>query len=539
MPMEITRVIEATPQLTSLALLIILAPLAAALGSLFLRRHPKINGWLTTISSIASLLAVVFAVSWVGDQGHIIRLFPFFNLYLDSLSVYFVLLVNLVALFASFSIPSFLSVDARQNKFHNPAYFYAFFNLFHMTMVLVPMVDNLVVLWISVELTTVFSTILVRYRRDRLSLEAAWKFIMITTTGIIFALMGTLFLANALPESVLRSPESADLMGWSYLANASIATQLDPSFVKLSFLFILLGYGTKAGLAPMHTWLPDGHGQAPAPVSALLSGVMLKSALYAILRFYTITNLCLGDKLFTSRLLLLTGVFSLALATPFILKRNKFKRILAYHSLEHMGIITFGIGIGTPIALFGALLHALNHALTKALMFLVYGSLQYEYQERCGIDATEGEPNIQGVLKVLPFSGTILAFGGLALVGSPPFSIFMSEFIILWAAIQQAHDRRMWLGVALFFFIVTITCIFGGLVGHLARLLLGPAPFEPVKYTFRRVWMLAPFIVLVLILFLFGVMVPAWPVDFPHVLQNSVRVVLSGVEMNLTNTPLP
>ncbi|RPJ43058.1 MAG: hypothetical protein EHM21_12035 [Chloroflexi bacterium] len=179
--------------------------------------------------------------------------------------------------------------------------------------------------------------------------------------------------------------------------------------------------------------------------------------------------------------------------------------------------------------MFGALLHALNHALTKALMFLVFGSLQYEYQARCGDEVLEKEGDIQGILKALPLSGTILAFGGLALVGSPPFSIFMSEFMILWAAVQQAWDKPLLLSVALFFFVVTVTLIFAGLVGHLGRLLLGPAPFEPVKMNRSRLLALLPFLVLVGMIFFFGITVPRWPVDFPQVLENSVQVVMYGV----------
>jgi hydrogenase-4 component F len=526
-PVVVQDVFISSP-LSLLTLIIVLFPLAAALYSLFFRRWLSVLGLMTRVFSAIALFASILAVPVVGDHAYIIHLNPV-TLYLDSLSIYFVLLVNLVVLFASFSIPRFLAMDAEQNPFHQPAYFYVFFNLFYISMLLVPMVDNLVALWIAVELTTVCSTILVRYRRDRLSLEAAWKYIMIATTGIIFALLGTLFLANAVPQALLDRQPNADLVSWSFLAHAVNAENLNKNFVMLSFLFVLLGYGAKAGLAPMHTWLPDSHGQAPAPVSALLSGAMLKLALYAILRFYTITNLCLGDNEFTSRLLLVTGVFSLVLATPFVLKRNTFKRTLAYHSLEHMGIITFGIGIGTQVALFGALLHAMNHALTKTLMFLLYGSVQYEYQERCGVDVAEAEVGIQGVLKALPVAGTILAIGGLALVGSPPFNIFMSEFVILWAAIQQAMDGRFWVGVALVFFVVTIAMIFAGMVGHLARLLLGPAPFERIKFTRRQAWALLPFGVMVLLIILFGITVPYWPVPFPQVLENSVRIVMSGV----------
>ncbi|MBK8050518.1 MAG: hypothetical protein IPK16_27485 [Anaerolineales bacterium] len=218
------------------------------------------------------------------------------------------------------------------------------------------------------------------------------------------------------------------------------ALQLPADLVELSFLFVLVGYGTKAGFAPCTPGCPMGMGEAPAPISALLSGVLLKSALYAILRFSTLTNAALGSSQFTSSLLLGTGLVSLLLATPFILnERNRFKRVLAYHSLEHMGIIAFGLGIGGPIALFGALLHTLNHALTKALMFLSFGTVAGRFT-----GPTSNQRTLSNVLMLMPALGLILAIGGLALVGMPPFNIFLSELIILWGS---AETRRKWLAV--------------------------------------------------------------------------------------------
>jgi hydrogenase-4 component F len=510
-------------QLVVFALIVMLAPLLASAVSILFRRRGDLVNLGTVLFALLSLLASILIAS--GSQSEFPLRFLFIvDFYLDALSVYFVLLVNLVAFVASWYTVQFLAFDARHNQRHNPTMFHFFFNLFHFTMLIVPMVDNLVILWIAVELTTLVSTMLVSYRRDRAALEAAWKYIIITTTGIIFALLGTLFLANAIPQTL---PLIGDPMRWSVLAREEVARTLNPSFVRLSFLFILIGYGTKAGFAPMHTWLPDGHGEAPSPISALLSGVLLKSALYAILRFYTITNLNQGNSYrpqrsaFTSNILLISGLLSLGLATPFILKRNKFKRVLAYHSLEHMGIITFGIGIGGEVALFGALLHALNHALTKALMFLTFGYVRREY-----VDRGQDEDQIGGVLKSMPISGVTLAFGGLALVGSPPFNIFMSEFIILWAAVGRAVESRS-IGYLLtvVLFVVTVTLIFGGLVGHLSRLLLDRPPFKAGREDLFR---LAPSLLLLVIILIFGFTVPTWPVDLPDLLKQSTHILLEG-----------
>ncbi len=405
---------------------------------------------------------------------------------IDALSLYFILLVNLIALAASWHSMG-LFKDRTTDDDRLVLKFHILTNFFHVTMLLVPLLNNLIALWIAIEATTLVSTMLVSIEGGRDSWEAAWKYLIVTSTGIIFALLGTMFLANAakalIPELTAQGDPNS-VMNWTFLLEN--AGKLTPDFVKLSFLFILVGYGTKAGFAPMHTWLPDGHGEAPAPISALLSGVLLKSALYAILRFYTITNATLGSPNFTSILLLGSGLFSLLVATPFILKENRFKRVLAYHSLEHMGIITFGVGIGGPVALFGALLHTLNHAVTKALMFLSFGNILRRYEELARKKGEEfDQTKITGVLRSMPITGVILTLGGLALVGTPPFNIFMSEFIILWGALGQLEENTSKMAVsdgmiiaAIAIFVLSTTLIFYGLVRHLARLVLHKMPAE-------------------------------------------------------------
>jgi hydrogenase-4 component F len=508
-----------------LAVLLMLSPLIGA-AVVWLPRWPRrrrphpaqvgrFQDLATIMTSLVSLgLTAIIAGTYQENLQFRLSIVHF---HLDALSIYFVLLVNVIALAASFSAaPSVARRTAMGGR--DAAPFYCLFNLFHFTMVLVPMVENLVVLWIAIELTTVTSTFLVASERRREALEAAWKYIIITSTGIIFALLGTLFLASAIPPG----SQAFTSMNWPDLQR--VAGDLDPDLVRLSFLFVLVGYGTKAGFAPMHTWLPDGHGEAPYPVSAMLSGVLLKSALYAILRFYTITNKALGDGgLFASRLLLGSGLLSLVVATPFILKRNPFKRVLAYHSLEHMGIIAFGIGIGGPVALFGALLHALNHGVTKSLMFLAYGSVQENYRPSRRL-----EDDYEGVLRVMPWTGVVLAVGGLALVGSPPFNIFFSEFLILWGAVSRAVDQpTLVLIAAIALFLLSVTVIFGGLVRHLSRILMGNAPDRFQPETLRQV---TPLLALLLLVVVFGLMVPTFgPLDLRDLLDKSVTAVCGGV----------
>jgi hydrogenase-4 component F len=484
----------------------------------------RLQEYVTIVTSLASVVAV-FGLAHTMTKGEPFKVL-FIDMYLDPLSIYFLLLVTVVAVVASFYAgPSWQRLEASRGPkadLHRTLFF-CFFNLFHFTMVLVPMVSNLVVLWIGIELTTVTSTALVAAERTRWHFEAAWKYIVITSTGIIFALLGTLFLASAIPKT---SPDRS--MRWIDLLDT--ARELNPDVVKLSFLFILIGYGAKAGLAPMHTWLPDAHGEAPYPVSALLSGVLLKSGFYVILRFLTITNANLQGKGFTTAVLLCVGLLSVVAATPLILKRNRFKRVLAYHSLEHMGIITVGVGIGGPIAMFGALLHVLNHGVTKSLLFLAYGTVQNNFPALPPRSTDRRAPVVEyrGVLRALPWTGALLALGGLALVGSPPFSIFLSEFLILWGGVKAILvGRSVWLLLAIVVLLLSVTFIFGGLVRHLGVLLLGRPP-KGVQTETGRQYM--PLLALFFLVILLGVVIPDLPLmNLRRLLEQSVAVVCNGV----------
>lgn len=490
-------------------------------------RHARFSKILNSLTIVASAVSLFLSFLLIrqfkfpdGSGESVIKTWPDYSftvpvigemskfILLDALSVYFIFLVNLIAFFVSWRAIFYLQnrhTDGTARR-ESSAFFHTFINLFHVTMVLVPLFNNLVGLWIAIEATTLVSTLLVSFENRRESWEAAWKYLIITSTGIIFALLGTMFLVHA---ATSLNDNNNSIINWTFLKDHALS--LDAASVKLAFLFILVGYGAKAGLAPLHTWLPDGHGEAPPPISALLSGVLLKSAMYAILRFYVITNAKLQDEAgFTSAILLGTGLLSLVIATPFILKeKNYFKRVLAYHSLEHMGIITMGIGIGGEIALFGALLHIFNHAVTKSLMFLSFGHIINRYELAARTQGREFKPTqITGVLRSMPITGGILTLGGLALVGMPPFNIFYSEFIIMWGAIQPLVKNQipsplsLWIIVAIVLFIASTTLIFFGLVGHLSRLVLGKMPAEwQISEGLRPLW---PLIILFLLVIWFG-----------------------------------
>lgn len=494
---------------------------------IFLKLPDSASRWLgyaTVIGSAALLVvSVLMALTPPGLYPPPFSWLFGIQMHLDSLSVFFVLLINVVMFAASWNALSYLEGRSVGGLLQKPAVFHTLINFFHFTMLLVPTLNNLVGVWIAIELTTLGSAFLVAFHGRRSSWEAAWKYLIITSTGITLALLGTVFLASAIPNDKIANLSALDFsaLDWTSLYDMAKNGRLQQDFVWLAFLFALVGYGTKAGLAPMHTWLPDGHGEAPSPISALLSGVLLKAALYAILRFYTLTNLVLGDSKQTSTAILVISLFSLMVAAPLILKKNRFKRVLAYHSLEHMGIITFGLALGGPIAIFGALLHSLNHAITKALMFLAFGNIIKQYNER-GVQ----EPEITGVLKSMPLTGGILALGGLALVGAPPFNIFMSEFIILWGAFSKfwaTNGFSPWVIVlAIFVFAFSTTLIFFGLVKHLGKIVLNPSPrFERIeKFSGAKT---VPLIFLSALMLALGV----WVFPFlTSLINESVKVIL-------------
>ncbi|MDD5634477.1 MAG: hydrogenase 4 subunit F, partial [Candidatus Omnitrophica bacterium] len=378
-------------------------------------------------------------------------------IYIDMLSAFFIFVIATIAFASALYSIGYIRKDAKKGIISEKKVkiYYMLFNLFSFSMFLVPSVNNLGMLWVAIEMTTLISAFLVGFYKNKKSVEAAWKYIIICSVGIIFALLGTILFSYAF--SLLGGVKS---LNWSDMIAS--AAQLDKNIVKTAFIFILVGYGTKAGLAPMHTWLPDAHSQAVAPISALLSGVLLKTAIYAILRFGMIVISCVGFQFF-GNLMILLGLVSLVISGGFILVQKDPKRLLAYSSIEHVGIISVGFGLGTPLAAAGALLHIFNHAVTKALMFFGAGNIVSAYNKH-NMNA------IRGVIKVLPFTGVMVLLGVFALTGFPPFSIFVSEIMILIAAfVKGAYFVA---GMLLFF----LALVFSAFIYYFGRMIFGNRP---------------------------------------------------------------
>ena len=431
-----------------LLLIILLLPLAAALVCLVRPPRPVMEA--TTLVCAAGIL-LVSALLAQRELAGINLVFGFLTA--DALTVWFLPLVGVVFFLASLHSVGYLRADAERENGGTERYtlYYVLWNLFAGTMILALLAQNLGLLWIAIDATTLASAFLVWYHDRPETLEAAWKYVLITSVGSLMALLGTFLVVFAIPAGIGQT------LDWAALVQ--VASRMSPAVLKLGFLLALLGYGTKAGYAPMHTWLPDAHSQAPSPVSALLSGAEINCAVYAIMRFRTLAVAGLGP-VFPSRLLMVFGLFSLALAAFFLLVQKDYKRMLAYSSIEHMGIIAVGLGLGGPLALLGTLWQVFNHGVTKAMVFLTSGNILIRYR-------TTSIGEVSGVLRAMPFTGSMLLLGGLALTGLPPFGPFLSEFSIFSAAFSS----HSFVSGVLLVLLVTLALV--GLLSWINRMAFG------------------------------------------------------------------
>ena len=340
--------------------------------------------------------------------------------------------------------------------------YYALMPFLVFAMTLVALANNLGILWVAVEGTTLASVFLVMFYGRDTSLEAAWKYAIIGGVGLSMALFGTI-LTYYSDYGALGTDTLAGL-NWSVLAGN--AAQFDKPTMRLAFILILLGYGTKAGVAPMHTWKPDAYSEAPIPGAAMLATGVLNCALYSLVRFYILSSKCLGPQ-FGSRLLILFGLLSMGVAVPFILVQKNFRRLLAYSSIAHSGIMVLALGFGGPLGILGMVLHMTFHSVTKPLLFFCAGNVQQHLNTDL-IGKAKG-----GLIHSMPLTGAVFLMVTLAVTGSPPFSLFQSEFTVLRAAFARDHF------VVAIFFVSFLVLIFSGFLVHITSLVLGEDPGLP------------------------------------------------------------
>jgi hydrogenase-4 component F len=459
-----------------------------AIVCLALRRPRQILAATVIVSAMELGLAAYLWIAVLAD-GHVTAAEGWF--YVDPFSAFHLIVLSLVFLLCSVFAGIYFADEAGEHAFGLTVArrFGALWlgSLAAMTLVLVS--NNIGIMWVGMEATTLLSAFLISLYPSRSSLEAMWKYLLICSVGIAFAFIGTIFAAASIQSG---SGVQAEALFWTRLADPN--AHLNPTLIKFAFLFILVGYGTKAGLAPIHSWLPDAHSQAPAPVSAMFSGFLLNTALYCIMRFVPPVRNTLGSG-FADGLLVFFGALSILVAAGFIVFQRDAKRFLAYSSVEHIGIIALGFGLG-PLGSFAALFHMLNHSLSKSLAFFAVGRLGQRF-------GTHDMGILSGALRGDRLWGLALLGSVLSLIGAAPFAIFMSEYQLLRAAV----GTEAW--VVLVLFLAAASVVFISALRHLIDMAFGDA--KPPLIAMRR--RLPGFVIvmpaLAALLFL-GLWLPPW-----------------------------
>jgi hydrogenase-4 component F len=437
-------------------------------------------------------------------------------LYADHLSALVILLTASIALVCTVYAIGYLREDERSGALmleegdepptSKLRKYYTLTPLFVFSMLLVTVANNLGVMWVAIEATTLASVFLVTFYGKVTSLEAAWKYAIIGGVGLSMALFGTV-LAYYSAHSLLGSDTLAGL-NWSVLA--SQAAQLDKTTMRLAFILALLGYGTKAGLAPMHTWKPDAYSEAPVPAAAILSTATLNCALYGLVRYYILASRCLGPD-FPGGLLLLFGMLSMGISVPFVLVQRNFRRLLAYHTIDHAGIMVTALGVGGSLGALALMLHMIFHTVAKALLFLCAGNV-YQHFKTDLFRKVGG-----GVIRAMPITGTVFLMAILAIIGMPPFSLFQSEFLIVQAGFAGGHY------LASVLFIVFGAGVFAGALLHVGGLVLGTA--KEGRTARWHPWRNASMLALAAVLVVIGFWLPASLLDL---VRGAARVVTGG-----------
>jgi hydrogenase-4 component F len=423
-----------------LLLAVAVAP-ALAIVLIMLTRQPGLSAWLNLAASIVSFAAAV-PLPWLTRVDP--QVYWSSYIAIDALGAWVTLCSAVVYLVASIYAVGYMRM--LEEEVARLPVFYALFAGFALTTLVGPMMNNAGVYWIAIELTTLVSTFLVAFEHAAESIEAAWKYIIVVSGGISLALLGTVLFYWG--GSLVLGPTYD--MTWSALREA--APRINHPLIIMAFLLVLIGYGTKVGLAPMHTWLPDAHSEGPTPVSALLSGALLNTAMVGIIRYLAVVDAAQVGPLPRVTLVAL-GIVSLVVASLFIVRQEGIKRLMAYSSVEHMGVIALGIGFGGVLGIAGALYHMLNHSLNKSLMFFGAGSMMRSYQ-------TKEIGHIRLVGRRFPVVGALWLAGAVAITGAPPFGLFASELTILRAGLQTS---AAWASFVMAFLLIII---FIGFLNH-------------------------------------------------------------------------
>lgn len=441
------------------------APAAAALICILVRR-PRFVEFVNLAASAISFACGILLAIMSAFGPH-----QYWNDYiiLDMPGAWVLLCSAIVYFLASIYAIGYMRLLDEDEKLWS---FYALFAAFALTILLSAVMNNAGLYWITIELTTLVSTFLVGFERVAESIEAAWKYIIVVSAGISLALLGTVLFYWA--GSFVFGPTYD--MTWAALRDA--APKMNGSLATLSYLLVLVGYGTKVGLAPMHTWLPDAHSESPAPISALLSGALLNGAMLGVFRYLTIADAA-GIGTVARTVLVAFGVFSLLVGALFIVRQTGIKRLMAYSSIEHMGVVALGFGFGGPLGVAGALYHMLNHSLNKSLMFFGAGNVMRSF-------GTKQIGAIRRVGEKMPVQGALWLAGAAAITGAPPFGLFLSELVILRAGLERSY---VWAVLAM---LVLLIVVFIGFLNHFRAMYFNHGPEEGQMLKPLSAWCVTP-----------------------------------------------
>ncbi len=463
-------------------LFIILTPVIASIASFAMRKRTELLGSIAVVASLAELAAVFAVVSRVLAEGAD-SLGSYFSA--DYLGAILLMIVGVIGFAASWYSTGYLRAEMAKDiiGWRKMRQYFTLLHLFLLAMFFAILTTSPILMWIAIEATTLSTAFLISFYGKNSAIEAAWKYLVINSVGLLLGFFGTLLFAyQALKGGV-------GLTDWNALMTG--AHLLDPFIAKMAFVFVIIGYGTKVGLAPMHTWLPDAHSKAPVPISSLLSGVLLNVALFAVLRFKAVADIAVGSS-FSSGLLIFFGLISILIASLIIFTQKNYKRLLAYSSIEHMGVAALGFGFGGAGA-FAAILHMIYHSLAKSILFLSSGNIFLKY-------SSTKIAKVQDALRILPITGILFITGFLAITGVPPFGIFFTEFSILSAGVKS-HPFTVTAVLA------ALSLVFIGFLRHVAAMMFGKSDENPSaeKIGYPTI---APIIILAAVLAIISVFVP-------------------------------
>ncbi len=465
--------------------------------------HWRSAGTINLVVSIATFSTALLTAIDVFQYGPILSAGKFF--YIDAFNVYLILLNAFVGMTTAVFSGRYMAHEVEIGRVDDGRMrlYYSMYQGFLLTMLVALSTNNLGVLWVSIEGATLATVLLVSLYRTPESIEAGWKYFIICGVGISQALFGTILVYFAAEKIV---PGHDEGLLWTVLRDH--ADKMDPGVMALAFVFLLVGYGTKVGLVPLHNWLPDAHSEGPTPMSAILSGLLLNIALYAIVRFKMLVDPALGNHL-AGNLMMGFGMLSFSVAGLLLHRQYDVKRMFSYSSIEHMGLMTFAFGIGGPLATFGALLHMIVHSLTKSAIFITVGHAAHVAGSQVIIE-------IRGLIKTQPFVGWGFLIGTCAIAGLPPFGVFTSEFLLFTATMKSYP----WLVPPL---LLGLTIAFAGLFRNLQPMVFGEPPENQIKVA-ANMWPVALHLALVLWL---GISIPNVLAQWLN--QATIMIVGQGV----------